>query len=115
MPYRYVLCYSLGASAFKFSHSILFSALACQKGGLCVLKEDEMWVAAEQVWYELPSSRLLLDISSLFLLQRTCLTHEATMASLVAAAPFMSAFERISMRRRRACAARMERYSEHLS
>lgn len=59
--------------------------------------------------------RLLLDISSLFILQRRCLTHEATMASLVAAAPFMSAFERISMRRRRACAARMERYSEHLS
>jgi hypothetical protein len=34
------------------------TALARERGGLCVLKEDDIWAAAEQVWRELPSSKI---------------------------------------------------------
>ena len=34
------------------------TALARARGGLCVLKEDEIWAAAEQVWHDLPSSKI---------------------------------------------------------
>lgn len=33
-------------------------ALARAHGGLCVLKEDEIWAAANQVWNDLPSSKI---------------------------------------------------------
>lgn len=34
------------------------TSLACSRGGLCVLKEDEIWAAAEQVWHDIPSSKI---------------------------------------------------------
>jgi hypothetical protein len=34
------------------------TALARARGGLCVLKEDEIWAAANQVWNDLPSSKI---------------------------------------------------------
>jgi hypothetical protein len=46
------------------------TALARARGGLCVLKEDEIWAAAEQVWHDCPSSKIALGYIQAFRLAK---------------------------------------------
>jgi len=46
------------------------TALAHAKGGLCVLKEDAIWEAAEEVWCDLPSSKIALGYIQAFCLAK---------------------------------------------